>query len=95
MSNDSYGYNYWVYNDSLSSVVQLVNVPGIAFYVSPSKYTDYVLDVECYSSDTDNDYIGLIGAYAVDSSTKKPSLLYFMKVAGVNEKCGSDITSWS
>lgn len=94
VSNDSYGYNYWVYNDSLSSVVQLVNVPDIAFYVSPSKYTDYVLDVECYSSDSDNDYIGLIGAYAVDSSTKKPSILYFMKAGGVNDKCGSGITAW-
>lgn len=93
VGNNPYGYNYWVYNNSLSSVVQLVNVPGIAFYVSPSKYTDYVLDVECYSSDDDNDYIGLVGAYAVDSSTKKPSLLYFMKAGGVNDKCGN-ITAW-
>ena len=91
-TNQTNGYNFWIYNEVLSSIVQCLNVGSTAFYVSPRKYTDYILDAELYSSDGDNDEIGLVGAFAVDvdETTKKknPKLLTFMRYGGANDKSG-------
>ena len=57
------GYNYWVYNEAISSILQTQNTQDTSFYISPLPYTSCELCVQLSSFGTDDDFIGLIPAY--------------------------------
>ena len=81
----AYGYDYWIYNNVVSSIIQPMNSIGWSFYYSPLKYTNYDIEVELASTNGDNDYIGLVAAVSEDSSGKQ-HVLSFIRVGGTNDK---------
>ena len=62
-----------------------MNTWGWSFYYSPLKYTNYDIEVELASTNSDNDYIGLVAAVNEDSSGKQ-HVLSFVRVGGTNDK---------
>ena len=68
-----------------------MNVYGWSFYYSPLKYTNYDIEVELASTNSDNDYIGLVAAVNEDSS-RKQHVLSFIRVGGTNDK--SNACTW-
>lgn len=83
--NSSIGYrsglSAWVYNSSNSSIEQPVNTTDYSFYTSILKYNKYDVKVRCYSTDSDNDYNGLVAAFAEDSSGKPHTLSFLRKLS--------------
>ena len=62
-----------------------MNTWGWSFYYSPLKYINYDIEVELASTNSDNDYIGLVAAVNEDSSGKQ-HVLSFIRVGGTNDK---------
>ena len=64
-----------------------MNTNGWSFYYSPLKYTNYDIEVELASTNSDNDYIGLVAAVNEDVQGKQ-HVLSFVRVGGTNDKFG-------
>lgn len=87
IDSQAFGYNFWVYNSAISSIIQPMNTNGWSFYYSPLKYTNYDIEVELASTNSDNDYIGLVAAVNEDVQGKQ-HVLSFVRVGGTNDKFG-------
>ena len=66
----------WVYDESLDTIRMPLNSTTITGYVSPKTFSDYDVTVRCYSNDSDDDQMGVVGAFAVDSTGKEHTLTF-------------------
>lgn len=51
-----------------------VNSNSLIGFVSPNSYTDYVFEVQLSSTDSDDDYIGIVFGYALDGNGRPHTL---------------------
>lgn len=58
----------WQYNVDSDTIECTKNTSSLVGFVSPDSYEDYVLEVEVNSAAADDDYIGVIIAYATDNA---------------------------
>lgn len=56
----------WSYDAPTDSVKTTINSASVMGLVSPDKFEDYVFEAQISSANNDNDFIGLIIAYALD-----------------------------
>ena len=66
----------WVYDESLDTIRMPLNSESITGYVSPKTFSDYDITVRCYSNDRDDDQMGIVGAFAVDSTGKEHTMTF-------------------
>ena len=85
VSQQAYGSEYWVYNSALCTIIQPMNTWDYACYISPENYTNYEMEVELASHNSDNDYIGIVAAFNTGSDGM-PHQLNLIRVGGVNDK---------
>lgn len=45
--------------------------------MSNEKYKNFDITVRCYSTNVDDDFIGVIAGYAIDKSLNKPCMIAF------------------
>ena len=76
-----FGYPFWYYSTSISSIIQGCNTVDSSFYLSPFKMKQYDITVKCKSYNDDDDCIGLIVASAINSSNNRPRLLSFIRTS--------------
>lgn len=95
ISQNALGYPYWVYNSKMSSIVQPINAYGASMYVSPTKYSQFEICAECYSTNGDDDWIGLV-AYVDDPVSGKPVRIDFVRNSSFQQKMGlsGDQPTW-
>ena len=68
--------NAWYYDESKDTIVQPNNSTSFTGYVSPKSYSNYDITVRLYSSGSDDDQMGLVAAFATDSSGKEHTLSF-------------------
>lgn len=68
--------NGWYYDSEKDTIVQPINSTSFTGYVSPKSYSNYDVTVRLYSSGNDNDQMGMVAAFAVDSSGKEHTLAF-------------------
>ncbi|MCY1435149.1 hypothetical protein D9M71_512320 [compost metagenome] len=56
----------WSYDAPSDSIKTTINSTSVMGFVSPEKFEDYVFEVQLSSTNGDDDFIGLIIAYALD-----------------------------
>ena len=66
----------WVYDESLDTIRMPLNSTTITGYVSPKTYSKYDITVRLYSDDSDDDQMGIVGAFAVDTEGKEHTLTF-------------------
>lgn len=66
----------WVYDESLDTIRMPLNSTTVTGYVSPKTYSKYDITVRLYSNDSDDDHMGIVGAFAVDSEGKEHTLTF-------------------
>lgn len=66
----------WVYDESLDTIRMPLNSSTITGYVSPKTYSKYDITVRLYSDDSDDDQMGIVGAFAVDTEGKEHTLTF-------------------
>ena len=66
----------WVYDETLDTIRMPLNSTTITGYVSPKTYSKYDITVRLYSDDSDDDQMGIVGAYAVDTEGKEHTLTF-------------------
>lgn len=66
----------WVYDESLDTIRMPMNSTSVTGYVSPKTYSKYDITVRLYSNDSDDDQMGIVGAFAVDSEGKEHTLTF-------------------
>ena len=66
----------WVYDESLDTIRMPMNSTTVTGYVSPKTYSKYDITVRLYSDDSDDDQMGIVGAFAVDSEGKEHTLTF-------------------
>ena len=74
--------NAWYFDDSLDSFVQPKNTATFTGFVSTVKYRTYTHRATLKSTDSDNDGIGLVIAYAVDDSGNPHKLSFIINKGG-------------
>lgn len=65
----------WSYDGGADRIQNLTNSAGVVGFVSPERYDNYVFETQVSSTNADNDFIGLIAAYARDPATGKTHIL--------------------
>lgn len=65
----------WSYDEAKDAIRNTTNSAGLVGFVSPEKYENFVLEVNVSSTDGDDDYIGVIIAYALDKATNETHIL--------------------
>lgn len=73
----SYGYPFWTYNETINSIMQVLNTGDYSFYASPVSYLNYDITFDVQSTNEDDDIIGFIAAMNVDQGTGLPHTLCF------------------
>ena len=66
--------NAWIYDEENDKVICTVNSATYIGFISNEKYDNYSLDVTLSSSNDDDDMIGVIIAFAIDSNGKQHTL---------------------
>ena len=66
----------WVYDETLDTIRMPLNSTTITGYVSPKTYSKYDITVRLYSDDSDDDQMGIVGAFAVDTEGKEHTLTF-------------------
>ena len=66
----------WVYDEALDTIRMPLNSTTITGYVSPKTYSKYDITVRLYSDDSDDDQMGIVGAFAVDTEGKEHTLTF-------------------
>ena len=68
-----FGYNFWYYKEDEDTIVQPDNTVDNTFIYSPQRYENYELKIRLYSTNSDDDEIGIILAFlpSVEDSTQK------------------------
>lgn len=56
--------NDWIYNNTTDQIECTINSNTLVGFVSPAKYNNYTFEVSLSSADIDDDWIGIILAYA-------------------------------
>lgn len=77
----------WKYDSSLDTIVMPLNTESYCGFVSPQTYSNYDITVRLYSNGADNDTIGLVAAFALDSSGKQHTLSFL-------RTCGDPGATW-
>lgn len=57
----------WVYHEDTDTIECTKNTSTFVGFVSPDAYDDFIMEVEVNSAGDDDDFIGVIAAYALDS----------------------------
>lgn len=71
--------NSWSYDEGTDSILSTVNSASVIGFVSPEKYDDYVFETQITSNNGDDDFVGLIIAYALDPVTGTTHTLTVMR----------------
>lgn len=89
--------NNWYYDSERNTVVQPNNSTSYAGFVSPKKYSTYDITVRVYSTNSDDDTIGLVAAFAVDGNGKEHTLSFVRGAGGTGATwvCIVDLRSFS
>lgn len=66
----------WTYSEEDNTVVQPLNTESYCGFVSPKSYSNYDITVRLYSTDSDDDVIGMVAAFATDSDGKEHTLSF-------------------
>lgn len=74
--------NSWTYSSSNDAIVQPVNTGSFVGFVSPTKHENYVFDTILSSNAADNDLIGVIIGFYVDSSGRERTLSWLCRQDG-------------
>lgn len=74
--------NAWYYDNTLESFVQPQNTSSFTGFVSTVKYRTYTHRATLKSTDSDNDCIGLVIAYALDDNGKPHTLSLVINKGG-------------
>ena len=87
----------WYYDADRSTVVQPNNSTSYTGFISPKAYSTYDITVRVYSTDGDDDTIGLVAAFATDSDGKEHTLSFVRtaKGTGATWACVLDIRAFS
>ena len=75
-------YNSWAYIPSLDTVSQPNNSSAYTGFISPKSYTNYDITVRVYSDNADDDFIGMVAAFAKDSNGKEHTLSFLRTTHG-------------
>jgi hypothetical protein len=75
-------YNKWTYIPSLDTVSQPNNSAAYTGFISPKSYSNYDITVRVYSDNGDDDFIGLVAAYAKDANGKEHTLSFLRTTHG-------------
>lgn len=75
-------YNKWTYIPSLDTVSQPNNSSAYTGFISPKSYSSYDITVRVYSDNGDDDFIGLVAAFAKDSNGKEHTLSFLRTARG-------------
>ena len=84
-------YNKWTYIPSLDTVSQPNNSAAYTGFISPKSYSNYDITVRVYSDNGDDDFIGMVAAYAKDSNGKEHTLSFLRTTRGTGinfQDCG-------
>jgi len=65
----------WAYDANTDSIRSTINSASVLGFVSPEKYEDYVFEVQVSSTGNDDDFAGVIAAYALDKSDNTTHIL--------------------
>lgn len=71
--------NAWTYDQPSDSIKSTINSVSVMGFVSPEKFDDYVFEVQISSTDGDDDFAGVIVAYALDKATGLTHTLSVMR----------------
>ena len=66
----------WSYDATRDTIVESANSESYTGYVSPKTFSNFDVTVRCYSTHTDDDTIGLVGAFAVDANGVEHTLSF-------------------
>ena len=66
----------WTYSADNDTIVQPLNTESYCGFISPKSYSSYDITVRLYSNSSDDDVIGLVAAYGVDSDGKEHTLSF-------------------
>lgn len=66
----------WQYNAELDTIVMPTNTESYCGYISPKSYSSYDIQIRLYSDQIDDDVIGLVAAFGVDSAGKEHTLSF-------------------
>ena len=66
----------WTYSADNDTIVQPLNTESYCGFISPKSYSSYDITVRLYSDSSDDDVIGLVAAYGVDSDGKEHTLSF-------------------
>ena len=81
----TYGSNgdyYWVYDEQNERIRETINSKTYTGYVSPRSYSNYDVTVRCFSTNSDDDTIGLVAAFAKDANGKEHTLSFLRTPGG-------------
>lgn len=76
----------WYYDSTLNTVIQPNNSTSYNGFISPKSYSTYDISVRVYSTDGDDDTIGLVAAFAKDSNGKEHTLSFVRAANGTGGK---------
>ncbi|WDS62175.1 hypothetical protein [Pseudomonas phage D6] len=65
----------WSYNATTDAIACTINSASVVGFVSPEKYDDYTFEVQVTSNNNDDDFVGVIIAYALDKSDNTTHIL--------------------
>ena len=66
----------WTYSADNDTIIQPLNTESYCGFISPKSYSSYDITVRLYSDSSDDDVIGLVAAYGVDSDGKEHTLSF-------------------
>lgn len=78
--------NNWYYDSTLNTVVQPNNSTSYNGFISPKSYSTYDITVRVYSTNQDDDTIGLVAAFAKDNNGKEHTLSFVRAANGTGGK---------
>ena len=76
------GDYYWVYDEQTEKIRETRNSNTYTGYVSPRSYSNYDVTVRCFSTDGDDDTIGLVAAFAKDANGREHTLSFLRTPGG-------------
>ena len=76
----------WTYDSSTDTITQPLNTESYVGFISPKSYSSYDITVRCYSTGADDDSIGLVAAFAKDTSGREHTLSFIRSPGGTSAK---------
>lgn len=75
----------WQFNSTTNSIECTINSATYIGFVSPDRYQNYVLETRVSSVNSDDDYIGIVLAYATDSNGQVHTLEAFRTLGATGQ----------